>query len=83
MQVKDLFKEKFVCMKNKLGAVVFWNEDALGYTNNIKEAGIFTEQQVKEHFNLRVLTSQQINQGEYRKYTHFATSLSDASKFFF
>lgn len=83
MQVIDLFKDKIVCFKNKIGGVVFWNEDAVGYTNNFKEAGIFTEQQAREHFNLNILTVQQLNRGEYRRYTHFAARLTDAAKFFF
>lgn len=83
MQVRDLFKEKYMAFKFRNGCVLFWNEHALGYTNNYKDAGVFTKQEVAEYYCLRILTAKEISTGEYRKLEHFALSMNDAAKFFF
>lgn len=82
MKVNELFEDKFICFKNKMGATVFWNENALGYTGNFKEAGVYDAVEVVEKHKLHILTSQEIKKGLYKQYTHFATTLSDAVKFF-
>ena len=82
MKVNELFEDKFICFKNKIGATVFWCENALGYTGNIQEAGLYTKEEITETHKLHILSSQEIKRGQYKNYTHFATTLSDAVKFF-
>lgn len=83
MRLNEFFADKYICFKNKLGATVFWNENGLGYTGNIQEAGLFTDAEVNEKFRLNVLTSKEIERGLHKRYTHFALKLSDAIKYFY
>ena len=61
---------------------MFWNENGVGYTGNIQEAGLFTAEEVIEKFRLNILTADEIKRGLYKRYTHFAAKLSDALKYF-
>lgn len=82
MKVNELFEEKYICFKNKLGATVFWNENGLGYTGNILEAGLYNAEEVTDKYKIKILSLQEIKKCQYKNYTHFAAKLSDAIKFF-
>ena len=77
MQVNELIGNKYVFLRNGYHGLEFWKESAVGYTDLLFEAGIYSEEDIK-HFNMRYFKISEIRKGSHKKCTHFAVSLFDA-----
>ena len=81
MLVNEIIFNKYVFMKCENGKLEFWNKDACGYVDNIRDAGVFNKTAISL-FGLRYLDEEEISKKSYKKYIHFAVSLTNAIKYF-
>lgn len=81
MMLSELICEKFIFIKYENGKLQFWSEDACGYVEDITNAGVFEEPDRKK-FALRCFDSHGIKTKEYKRFIHFAVTVSNAIKYF-
>ena len=79
MKLKDYLKDKYILFKLTNKGYQYWNPGAVGYTEQLTEAGVFPLESVKT-FNLRILALCEVKAGRHYKYTHFAMTVDDAIK---
>lgn len=69
--------DKYILFRNSKGNDIYWKESALGYTDNIDEAGVFTGKDTFR-YNVKVLQYHEVKSGKHRQYTHYAMTVKDA-----
>ena len=79
MKLKDFLNEKFILFKLTNKGLQYWKPGAIGYTEQLSEAGVFPLESVKT-FNLRILALCEVKAGRHYKLTHFAMTVNDAIK---
>lgn len=79
MNVLYLLFDKYIFFRNTLYTDKYWCESALGYTDNIEAAGVYSGKDTIYH-NLRVFSYEDIKEGKHRKYTHYAMPVAEAIK---
>lgn len=77
MMVYELFEEKYLLFRVTNKGLEFWKESAVGYTNHLLEAGVYTYEHVYS-LGLRVLSINDIKKGSHLKLTYFAMKMSEA-----
>lgn len=77
MTMYELFEEKYLLFRVSNKGLEFWKESAVGYTNHLLEAGVYTYEHVSS-LGLRCLSIHDVKKGSHLKYTHFAMKMSEA-----
>ena len=79
MKVAEVLKSKYICFRNSVLPSKYWCVNALGYTSDLLEAGIYTKESVEDR-GLHIFTYDEVVDGLHRNHTHYAMTLYDVIK---
>ena len=75
----EFLLDSYILFRNTRGTEKYWKENAVGYTEDIEDAGVYTGKEVV-FYNLKVSQYHEVKSGKDKQYTHYAMTVKDAIK---